>query len=416
MRTETVIESKWSHGVHLSEDEARGLRSLGRQLASSANWWGSDVEDDELSVIDEESTERTVIRCHSDGDEGYRLYVADGVGAVRVGDLVLIVQPKIEMEHLLHLLAASGELPVLDSTAVQIAEGVSLRELMARWYIGLLERLLERGLRRDYRPLAESLRYIRGHVNPVRTAQALLIGRIEAECEFEEFDEDTPLNRVLLAAAEQLVREAGLGGDLRRRAQRLKFRLDGIGPLQSGDLAATLDRVTAHYSDAIILARALLQHHHRSLATGEAASWAFLVRTPKAVERGLVTLMNRLLAPDYKMRPRRRHVGPGVTVNPDIVIDESGAIADVKYKVTSKKWRRNDLYQIVAFAEAFGTERAALIDFAKENQCTPMLQVGGIAIMNLTWQTVGISAQDAATKLAQDLRSWITSGSLPEVK
>jgi hypothetical protein len=388
------------------------LRSLGKQLASSAIFWGADSDDDVNTDGEPEvPSEGSVIRCQQNGASGYQLYFADAVGVVGVGDLVLIVQPKIDMGHLLYLLAASGELPTFDAAAVQIAEGSSLRELMARWYVDHLEKLIERGLRRDYRPEAESLRYIRGRVNPVSTVQALMMGRVEAECEFEEFDEDTPLNRVLLAAADQLIGEGGLGADLQRRAQRLKFRMDGIGPLQSGDISATVDRVTAHYSDAIVLARALLRHHYRSLATGESTLWAFLIRTPRAVERGLVAIMNSLLAPDYKMGPRRHSLGPGVTVNPDIVIDETGAIADVKYKIASVKWRRNDLYQIVAFAEALKADRAAIIDFADVQHRAPALQVGDIATSNLTWQTADISAPDAASRLADDLRNWIVRGS-----
>jgi hypothetical protein len=34
-----------------------------------------------------------------------------------------------------------------------------------------------------------------------------------------------------------------------------------------------------------------------------------------------------------------------MTLNPDIVVDDGSAIADVKYKLAGEDWNRSDLYQ-----------------------------------------------------------------------
>src|SRR5689334_999380 len=106
MRVETVPESQ-PKVLTLSSAEARGLADVGARLASQKEWWGADG--------DAEATQgRTIIRVQPVGPEQWSVRVSDAVGVIALGDLQIVVAPKIPANHLLHLLARGGELPRLD--------------------------------------------------------------------------------------------------------------------------------------------------------------------------------------------------------------------------------------------------------------------------------------------------------------
>jgi hypothetical protein len=57
-----------------------------------------------------------------------------------------------------------------------------------------------------------------------------------------------------------------------------------------------------------------------------------------------------------------------MTVNPDLVIDNGLAVADVKYKRAEDSWNRGDLYEADAIANEFRTRSACLIDFQSSRE------------------------------------------------
>ena len=185
MPSPEVLTESSSKTVTLSSVEASRLAQLGRRLASSKAWWGSSEDDD---------GDRTIIRVRPQGGDQWEVRVSDAVGAISVGTAEFIVQPKIPQSHLLYLLDRSGLLPRLDPQQVALSAGASLWELVARWYVEAVERLLRRDLIKDYRSTLEVLPVIRGRTVALATARSLLKGRVEITCEFDEFDADNALN------------------------------------------------------------------------------------------------------------------------------------------------------------------------------------------------------------------------------
>lgn len=86
----------------------------------------------------------------------WRVRVRDAVGLVAVGDLQLVVQPKIPRSHLLYLLAEAEAIPRLDEQRGALAAGLSLWELIALWFLDAAEHVLRLDLIRDYTLLRTS--------------------------------------------------------------------------------------------------------------------------------------------------------------------------------------------------------------------------------------------------------------------
>jgi 5-methylcytosine-specific restriction endonuclease McrBC regulatory subunit McrC len=257
---------------------------------------------------------------------------------------------------------------------------------------------------------------VRGRLHPLPTASAYYRGRLDLACEFEEFNEDTPLNRVLKAAARRVTGSPALERTNRRRALAAANRMELVGELRFGDLVAPLTRTTAYYRDALTLARHVLRSEGRAPAHGVQLAWTFLIRTPEMVEEGI----RRILAEGHRHRASVEKrgcqiVGTKMTLNPDLVFNKGDAVADVKYKLSSAEWRRGDLYQIVAFAEGFHTPHAAVLGFcAPDAQTPPSVSVGDVHVSHLSWPANSqLSPKHAAYNLVAAVDQWLKEASLP---
>ena len=355
MRSEVLVESQ-DTTLAMSEDEAAALNAAGRRLASDRAWWG-EVET---------SGDRTVVRCTPQGGGLWTVRVTDAVGLVSVGDLQLEVRPKIPVDHLLYLFGESGRFPRLDDQLARAMGGASLWALVARWYLAEIEGVLRKDLVRDYLDAGGWLKVIRGRVDPVRTVLALNSGHLEALCEFEDFGADTALNRNLLAAARLIAASYTLPWADRRRALSVVARMDGVSPLRASDARAQTDRRTAHYGTALALARHIVAGQGRSIEVGRHYARTFLIRTPEMVEEGIRRVLQKRLGHRWRIEKKGRQlVGSSMTLNPDLVVDDGLAVADVKYKWKGTDWPRSDLYQIVAFAVEYRSKVAALIGFRR---------------------------------------------------
>jgi 5-methylcytosine-specific restriction enzyme subunit McrC len=270
-----------------------------------------------------------------------------------------------------------------------------------------MERLLRQELMRDYDELADQLPAIRGRLELLPTASLYYAGRLAVACEFDEFAFDTPLNRILKAAAASVAGSRLLEAGLRQRAIRILARLDDVGPMRPSDLAATVDRRTGHYRDSVLLARQVLHAIGRQVRAGTDAAWTFLIRTPDLVEAGVRAVLADGLAPTRVTKETRHATGSTLSFNPDLVFDHGRAVGDVKYKVSGSDWGRGDLYQAIAFAEAFGAMDAVVVGFgATTDHELVDVDVGQKAIRALRW-TVDVDPELASRRLVADVQDWL---------
>ena len=387
-----LVESQHSI-LQLSDDEALALQQLGRELAGKKEWWGRTSEPER---------EASVISCVSAGQHLWRLRVSDAVGVISLPSLQLTIEPKIPTPHLLYLLEASGEFPRLAPQSAAAMRDMYLWELILHWYVNEVEALLRRGLLRDYEEASDQLPVLRGSIDAVGTAHAYYRGQLAFECRFDEFDFDSPPNRVLAAATRMVV--ATPTGDLmlRRRAKRAFSRFDDVGSLRGDDLRWRPERRAGYYAIPTTLARHILLGVGRTLAKGNEPITTFLIRTPEMVEAGLRTLLARML-PDRKIEKRGMQLpGSTMTLNPDLVFESGRVVGDVKYKIPGSDWPRNDLYQLVAFATGFRARTGVVVHFAKdEDERLPSVEVGDVHLHAASWlASEDITPQEALTRLA----------------
>jgi 5-methylcytosine-specific restriction endonuclease McrBC regulatory subunit McrC len=294
----------------------------------------------------------------------------------------------------------------VESGVGELLQGKSLWDLVAEWFVNALEKLLKRGLLRDYASQEEFLKAVRGRIEPVRTAAALYTGRFGAECTFDEFDFDMPLNRILRAGAAVVARSPACRDALRRRALRSMARFGDVGQLESGDFTQTIEKRTLGYADALCLAKHIIVGVGREMEHGRDRAWTFLFRTPEIVEEGLRRLIVAGLQGSSTVSKQGMRIrGSPMTFTPDLKFGDV-AVADIKYKVTSD-WIRSDLYQAVTFATAFGTTQSAIVGFSAKLLDSVEVRVGGVHVRRFAWKTENMEPSQSEGDILREIRNWL---------
>ena len=136
----------------------------------------------------------------------WQVAAARKVGAVKVGDLQVLIKPKIRIDRLIFLMGYSRDPNFWRDHQVQVDMEKELPEALAEAFTRQATRALEQGLLHGYIETEESLSVLRGRLR-VGDQIARHHGRlIPLEVRFDEFTVDIAENRLLLAATLRLLR------------------------------------------------------------------------------------------------------------------------------------------------------------------------------------------------------------------
>ncbi|AWH31763.1 hypothetical protein C1930_02175 [Stenotrophomonas sp. SAU14A_NAIMI4_8] len=409
MLTEVVLEENRESAVRLSDQQVQALEDIGRRMAGRLSWWGSKSKAvaDGSANADEQASVVSV---------GYRpngmhiLKFRNVVGVVRLGDLQLQVAPKIPLTHFCHLMGKSEVAPRVDGSPARVGSSQDLRELVCRWLLAEAERVLRLGLHRDYSEYEEELAEVRGSVQPVPTVLANLSGRVAVHCTYSELDEDAAINRLMKASCAAIASDPSIDADERRRARRLVLSMGPVGVLRESDWQFQATRLHARYSKALPLAKLVLASRGASMEAGNFSGTCFLIPTPGIVESGLRNILANALSPIDVMKRGLRLAEGGITLNPDLVVDGSRIVGDVKYKFFGGDWDRASFNQIVAFASGFEAERGFVVGFRRrEDGLVPLpAAVGKIRVRKFAWVASPETDPFLSERvLAEEVRNWI---------
>jgi len=400
-KIKSITESK-AKSIDLTTADASSLTLLGKKLASKREWWGSTEEDDD--------TARSVITCLQDADRTWSLTVHNAIGIIAAGDLQITISPKIPSNHFLYIVNNSKIFPRVNEQQLLAAQSKSFIDVVALWFIEAAEKLLRGELIKGYSEIIDMLDVVRGKIQIIETAQAFYRGSRNVYCEFEDFNTNIALNRVIKAAAEIVASGPSFEFKLRHRAKAILSRMEGVGDLQHNDLCYSLDRLTYHYRDALIFAKYLITSAGVHIFHGAKHAWTFLIRTPDIIETGLREILTTGLMGYWSVKKKWILLDNSkLKLMPDLNFNDGMAIGDIKYKIASSDWVRPDLYQITTFATGFKSKLGLVIGFNTENtSCPPPIKVGDLYINYFAWDARdGTDPSNAAKKLVLSINNWL---------
>jgi 5-methylcytosine-specific restriction enzyme subunit McrC len=241
---------------------------------------------------------------------------------------------------------------------------------MAAFFEAEVTRAEAHGLVRDYRWREEPLPTLRGRLDIASQIRLRRGQPFPVDCRYEEYTEDTDLNRMLKACFRRLLGVPGLEPDLRRRLRR---RARAFGQVASVDYAASslpqlrFTRLNQHWEPAVKLAELVLRQQSLQDRFGRRIGITFSVDMNRVFETYLEAVVRQeARRAGWQLAAQAaRHLSSGIPMQPDLILRHHGrdlGVADAKYKrIRDLRWPNADLYQLLAYCIGLGLPEGTLV-------------------------------------------------------
>ena len=307
----------------------------------------------------------------------YYLKPGSTVGAVEVGELSVLIQPKIGVPQMLSLACyAMAAYKSRQDWMFDFDEEAALPDTLAIALAAAARRAFAQGLLHGYRTEEEALHAVRGRIRFDEQLRRRFGTTLPIEVRYDEFTDDILANRLVKAAAARL-------GAMRLRSQGARAGLRWIAgaaarvsPAEFPPSAVPevpFDRLNEHYRGVVALSRLVLRHGAFELGRGNVRASAFLVDMNTLFQefvtealRTVLRVSDRVLCSDRGMPHRATLDQTGqVRLKPDLSWWDGSTcmfVGDAKYKnVTGESVPNADLYQLLAYATALDLPGGLLV-------------------------------------------------------
>tara|TARA_R110002096_G_scaffold64920_1_gene158004 strand:- start:3721 stop:5034 length:1314 start_codon:yes stop_codon:yes gene_type:complete len=310
-----------------------------------------------------------------------QLRVQNFVGVVRLADGVQIeVLPKIskrlEHEHarklLVKMLIELSDSPFFEGTAADLeAHDMPIFELLLRCYLEQVTTLVKKGIARTYVAREDNLVFLRGKLQMTEHIRRNSYNAARVFCEFDEYDADRPINRLIkgaLCIVSKLSRDAGN----QQRCRELLFWFDNVPSTTDPRVdfqRMRRDRLVQHYAPAMPLCKLILYQLNPLTQQGENQVVSMLFPMEKVFEAFVAAKLPRQLV---SWRISAQATGKALiddhlkrrmfNLKPDLLFTRSQqhVIADTKWKLVNQTVRSDkygisqaDIYQLFGYTKKY---------------------------------------------------------------
>ena len=312
-------------------------------------------------------------------DGAYWLRPGSTVGAVEIGDLSVLIEPKIGIPQLLSLTSyAMGVFKSQEERLFDFEEEQALPDTLALALAAAARRAFSRGLLHGYRTEEEALHTVRGRIRFADQIRERYGIPLPIEVRYDEFTDDINENQLVKAAAMRL-------GGMRLRSPKARRDLGWIAAMLENVSSVafapnevpdvSFDRLNEHYRGVVGLSRLILRHSAFESRRGAVQASGFLMDMNTLFQefvtvalREALGVSERVFYSDKQLTGNRRIylAKPSrVKLEPDLTWWDGETctfVGDAKYKRVRVEGVPNaDLYQLLAYVTALNLPAGLLI-------------------------------------------------------
>lgn len=320
------------------------------------------------------------------------------VGVIQMQGLQLEIVPKIDAvgpgeedveearRNLLYMLGVAGDVPIrFRETANFATRKAPLGETLVAIFAKRLVAELLRGPERSYRKQEENLRLYKGKLKVAAQLRHNAAHRARFFCEYDEFTQDTDLNRAFKGACRLLTASMRLPKTLEQLGHALLL-LEDVGDVEVTPTLldrVVIDRKNARFEELFVFCRMLLEGHTPGVAAGGTRTYSLLFDMNRVFEEFVAAFLRKRVMPGlpgYRLVVQGRSQGKYLVreagrgllrLKPDLaIIGPTGErlVTDTKWKrLQPEKVNRRarigaaDLYQLYAYSHRFDAHRSLLL-------------------------------------------------------
>ena len=313
----------------------------------------------------------------SDVDRRYFLKASSYVGAVNIGDLAIIVRPKVPIDRVMFMIAYAMDPKNWRRDSFELDQDEDFIEAVALAFAHRTRQAIHRGLLRGYRAEEDALHEVRGRIRFGDQISKRFGMPLPVEVAFDEYTEDIEKNRLLKTAIDRLGHTFIRSEGARRKVRSLRpaFASVALGQYRRGLLPQThYTRLEEHYRPAVELARLIIDNFSLELLHGKVAGAAFFIDMNKVFEEFLyVALRESLGLPESQWLHEvalTLDETSLIRIKPDLSWWPLGTarngswpvfVGDAKYKNPESGFEHSDIYQMLAYCTATGLPSGLLV-------------------------------------------------------
>ncbi|MEE6261173.1 McrC family protein [Plantactinospora sonchi] len=290
------------------------------------------------------------------------------VGAARIGDVELYVEPKLPVGNLLFLLGYARDPKGWRKHRVPATDADGLMPALADALWRQIDQAIRPGLPQGYRTTEATSTVLRGRIRETRQLGRWPGRPVPLEIRYDEFTADIPENRILAGAVERMLRVPGIRPESRRMLRHLSAVFAEVSPLWPGQPTPAWipTRTNTRLWPALRLAELVLSGRSIDVRTGHVAVNGLLIDLATLFEEFVTASLRAALQSRFGgllIAQANGHLDHGrrIAVRPDLVWKKNGrviAVADAKYK---RHTPTADMYQMLAYCTAYGLPRGHLV-------------------------------------------------------
>jgi 5-methylcytosine-specific restriction enzyme subunit McrC len=307
-------------------------------------------------------------------DAAYHLTPSSTVGAVEIGDLSVLIRPKIGIPQLLSLACyAMGVFKPQEKRLFDFEEETETPlDTLALALHAAARRAFSRGLLHGYRTEEEALHTVRGRIRFADQIRQRFGIPLPIEVRYDEFTDDITENQLVKAAAIRLGGMRPRSQDARRNLGWIAAMLENVSSVESfpKDVPdVRFDRINEHYRGVVGLSRLILRHSAFESERGVVHATGFLMDMNTLFQEFLTVALRETLGLTERVFREKNidtlDVDGKVKLRPDLTWwhgRDCQFVGDVKYKgIENESVPNADLYQLLAYVTALNLPGGLLI-------------------------------------------------------